>query len=189
MASKTPSIPLEQASASHGPTQLPLGIHIRAAPLHLPLAPAPVHLPPAPLHLPPAPLHLPPAPLDLPPAPLDLPPAPLNLSVAGSSPPCASKWAQTTVRLRYKTVVDSKKTGSGSSSWVFFSSMEDLLANDPSVVPVLVVSSFPGSSSDPVTTVPSTSQPCMPLSRRGRCQNSCPCKSKHWKWQTNVTTF
>ncbi|CAM4608149.1 unnamed protein product [Leuciscus chuanchicus] len=60
---------------------------------------------------------------------------------------------------RYKTIVDSKKkTGSGASSWVFFSSMEDLLADDPSVEPVLVMSSFAEASSGSSTSQSSTSQ-------------------------------
>ncbi len=47
--------------------------------------------------------------------------------------------------IRYKTIVDSKKkTRSGASSWVFFSSMENILNDDPSVEPVLIVSSFAG---------------------------------------------
>ncbi|XP_016095980.1 uncharacterized protein [Sinocyclocheilus grahami] len=214
MCSLQLAIPLEQASASNGPSQLPLGLHIPAAPLHLPPAPALQKLAPAPLNLPPAP------------APQKLAPAPLNLSVAGPSPACAPKWAPFStpqqmhkdtkpwmhnatlllisltkqmaegfqspvlkkvemwkkvdaqmlakgydfgaeacdnkfrqLKHRYKTIVDSKKkTGSGTSSWVFFSSMEDLLADDPSVEPVLIVSSFAGSSSDPVGPGPSTSQ-------------------------------
>ncbi|XP_016095981.1 uncharacterized protein [Sinocyclocheilus grahami] len=200
MCSLQLAIPLEQASASNGPSQLPLGLHIPAAPLHLPPAPALQKLAPAPLNLPPAP------------APQKLAPAPLNLSVAGPSPACAPKWAPFStpqqmhkdtkpwmhnatlllisltkqmaegfqspvlkkvemwkkvdaqmlakgydfgaeacdnkfrqLKHRYKTIVDSKKkTGSGTSSWVFFSSMEDLLADDPSVEPVLIVSSFAG---------------------------------------------
>ncbi|XP_055044961.1 uncharacterized protein [Misgurnus anguillicaudatus] len=74
---------------------------------------------------------------------------------------CDNKFRQ--LKHRYKTIVDSKKkTGSGASSWVFFSPMEDLLADDPSVEPVLIVSSFDGSSSDgpgPSTSGPSTSGP------------------------------
>lgn len=68
------AIPLEQASASNGPSQLPVRLHIPAAPLHLLPAPAPQML------APPAPLNL------------SLTPAPLNLSVAGPSPACAPKW-------------------------------------------------------------------------------------------------
>ncbi|KAJ8369776.1 hypothetical protein SKAU_G00098040 [Synaphobranchus kaupii] len=50
---------------------------------------------------------------------------------------CDNKFRQ--LKHRYKTIVDNKKTtGRGASSWVF-SSMEDLLADDPSVEPVQTV--------------------------------------------------
>ncbi|XP_051956041.1 uncharacterized protein LOC127625031 [Xyrauchen texanus] len=207
------AIPLGQASASNGSSQLPLGLHIPAAPQKL--APAPQIMAPAPQKLAPAPLHLPPD------------TTPLNLSVAGPSPACAPKWASVSdpqhmpknskpwthnatlllislakqmaedfqspvlkkvevwkkvatqmqakgydfgaeecdikfrqLKHRYKTIVDSKKkTGSGASSWVFFSSMEDLLADDPSVEPVLVMSSFAEASSGSSNSQSSNSQP------------------------------
>ncbi|XP_016116152.1 cyclin-dependent kinase inhibitor 1C-like [Sinocyclocheilus grahami] len=90
-------IPLEQASASNGPSQLPLGLHIPAAPLHLPPAPAPQKLAPAPLHLPPA-------------------PAPLNLSVAGPSPACAPKWAPVSTPQQMHKGSSSDPVGPGPST-------------------------------------------------------------------------
>ncbi|KAJ8364708.1 hypothetical protein SKAU_G00135390 [Synaphobranchus kaupii] len=79
---------------------------------------------------------------------------------------CDNKFRQ--LKHRYKTIVDNKKkTGRGASSWVFFSSMEDLLADDPSVEQVQTVSSFAESSSDPVGPGPSTSQP-KPSAERGK---------------------
>ncbi|KAJ8255018.1 hypothetical protein GJAV_G00200050 [Gymnothorax javanicus] len=48
---------------------------------------------------------------------------------------CDNKSRQ--LKHRYKTIVDNKrKTGSGATSWVYFSAMENLLAQDPSVEPV-----------------------------------------------------
>ncbi|KAJ8272443.1 hypothetical protein COCON_G00113020 [Conger conger] len=128
---------------------------------------------------------------------------------------CDNKFRQ--LKHRYKTIVDNKKkTGSGASSWVIFSSMEDLLADDPSVEPVQTVSSFAGSSSDPDGPGPSSSQPStsqpkpsaergrkrkykstseapqwlssMSLSRGGRCRNSWSCKNKQWKWRVKGMT-
>ncbi|XP_016382058.1 cyclin-dependent kinase inhibitor 1C-like [Sinocyclocheilus rhinocerous] len=91
------AIPLEQASASNGPSQLPLGLHIPAAPLHLPPTPAPQKLAPAPLHLPPA-------------------PAPLNLSVAGPSPACAPKWAPVSTPQQMHKGSSSDPVGPGPST-------------------------------------------------------------------------
>ncbi|CAM4277352.1 unnamed protein product [Leuciscus chuanchicus] len=67
--------------------------------------------------------------------------------------------------------------------------MEDLLADDPSEEPVLTVSSFAGSSSDPVGLGPSSSQPSSsqpkPSAEHGKKRR---CKSEAPEWIEQYVT-